>query len=75
MGDIGSFLRTGRILEGYFKIRSPYRQDDVLKHTLAWVGTQDVVTLDYRPVHTEPLTTESEGGISAARIAPKARVY
>ncbi|MGR3717416.1 MAG: succinate dehydrogenase flavoprotein subunit [Thermohalobaculum sp.] len=45
------------------------------KHTLAWVGTEDVVTLGYRPVHTEPLTPESEGGISLARIAPKVRVY
>ncbi|MDH3666733.1 MAG: succinate dehydrogenase flavoprotein subunit [Paracoccaceae bacterium] len=45
------------------------------KHSLAWPGTQDVVTLDYRPVITEPLTPESEGGIAAAKIAPKARVY
>jgi succinate dehydrogenase / fumarate reductase flavoprotein subunit len=45
------------------------------KHTLAWPGTQDVVTLGYRPVHVDPLTPESEGGISLARIAPKARVY
>ena len=45
------------------------------KHTLAWVGTEDVVTLRYRPVHTEPLTPESEGGISLERIAPKVRVY
>ena len=33
------------------------------------------VTLSYRPVHTEPLTPESEGGISLKKIAPKARVY
>jgi len=33
------------------------------------------VRLDYRPVHTEPLTPETEGGIPLARIAPKARVY
>jgi len=45
------------------------------KHSLAWVGTEDVVTLRYRPVHTEPLTPESEGGISLERIAPKVRVY
>jgi succinate dehydrogenase / fumarate reductase flavoprotein subunit len=45
------------------------------KHTLAWVGTEDVVTLGYRPVHVAPLTPESEGGISLKRIAPKARVY
>ncbi len=45
------------------------------KHSLAWVATKDVVTLRYRPVHTEPLTPESEGGISLERIAPKVRVY
>ena len=33
------------------------------------------VALSYRPVHTEPLTPESEGGISLKKIAPKARVY
>ena len=51
-------------------------RDDVnwRKHTLAWVeGNQ--VRLGYRPVHVEPLTPESEGGIERARIAPKARVY
>ena len=52
-------------------------RDDVnwRKHTLAWVGTEDVVTLDYRPVHTDPLTPEAAGGIELKRIAPKARVY
>jgi succinate dehydrogenase / fumarate reductase flavoprotein subunit len=33
------------------------------------------VTLSYRPVHLEPLTTEDEGGIELQKIAPKARVY
>jgi len=42
-------------------------------HSLAWVdGT---VTLGYRPVKTDPLTPENEGGIPLARVAPKARVY
>jgi succinate dehydrogenase / fumarate reductase flavoprotein subunit len=45
------------------------------KHSLAWVGTRDVVTLGYRPVVTEPLTPEDKGGIELKRIAPKARVY
>jgi len=45
------------------------------KHSLAWVGTKDVVTLGYRPVVTEPLTPEDRGGIELKRIAPKARVY
>ncbi|NYS26527.1 succinate dehydrogenase flavoprotein subunit [Rhodobacteraceae bacterium 2376] len=44
------------------------------KHTLAWVdGTK--VTLDYRPVHTDPLTPLDQGGIDPKKIAPKARVY
>ena len=44
------------------------------KHSLATVrGTE--VSLAYRPVHLEPLTTEGEGGIDLKRIAPKARVY
>jgi len=33
------------------------------------------VSLNYRPVHTDPLTTEAEGGIPLKKIAPKARVY
>ncbi|MHC0054789.1 succinate dehydrogenase flavoprotein subunit [Actibacterium sp. D379-3] len=51
-------------------------RDDVnwRKHTLAHVdGTQ--VTLDYRPVHLDPLSTAEEGGIDLKKIAPKARVY
>jgi succinate dehydrogenase / fumarate reductase, flavoprotein subunit len=45
------------------------------KHTLAWLDENGKVTLGYRPVHTEPLVSEAEGGISLAKIAPKARVY
>jgi succinate dehydrogenase / fumarate reductase flavoprotein subunit len=45
------------------------------KHTLAWVHPDDSVTLTYRPVHLEPLSTEDAGGIDLKRIAPKARVY
>jgi succinate dehydrogenase / fumarate reductase flavoprotein subunit len=52
-------------------------RDDVnwRKHTISRIGDDDAVTLSYRPVHTEPLTPESEGGISLKKIAPKARVY
>jgi succinate dehydrogenase / fumarate reductase flavoprotein subunit len=45
------------------------------KHTLSWVDDAGVVRLDYRPVHVDPLTPESEGGIELKKIAPKARVY
>ena len=38
-------------------------------------GRAGKVSLDYRPVHVDPLTPESEGGISLKKIAPKARVY
>ncbi|WP_323014242.1 succinate dehydrogenase flavoprotein subunit [Devosia sp.] len=46
------------------------------KHTLSRidVGT-GAVELSYRPVITDPLTPESEGGIDLKKIAPKARVY
>jgi len=52
-------------------------RDDVnwRKHTLSHIGPTGAVTLDYRPVHIDPLTPESEGGIPLKRIAPKARVY
>ena len=44
------------------------------KHSLAWV--QDAkVRLAYRPVHTEPLTSEAEGGISLKKIAPAERKF
>ena len=45
------------------------------KHTLSRVADDGAVTLTYRPVHLDPLTEESEGGIALAKIAPKARVY
>jgi succinate dehydrogenase / fumarate reductase flavoprotein subunit len=45
------------------------------KHTLSWVDDKGKVRLDYRPVHTEPLTKPAEGGIDPKKIAPKARVY
>ena len=44
------------------------------KHSLAWVK-DTTVTLGFRPVHLDPLTTEAEGGINLKKIAPKARVY
>lgn len=44
------------------------------KHSIMRVeGNQ--VDLSYRPVITEPLTSEAEGGISLAKIAPKARTF
>ena len=53
------------------------KRDDInwRKHTLSWLNDQGQVRLDYRPVHTEPLLKEADGGISLAKIAPKARVY
>ena len=52
-------------------------RDDVnwRKHSLAKVDTDGKVTLSYRGVHLDPLTTEAEGGIDLKKIAPKARVY
>jgi succinate dehydrogenase / fumarate reductase flavoprotein subunit len=45
------------------------------KHTLARLSETGEVSLSYRPVHTEPLLREADGGINLAKIAPKARVY
>src|SRR5690606_8062500 len=46
------------------------------KHTLAYLNTESgAVRLEYRPVHTETLLPEAEGGIPPQKIAPKARVY
>jgi succinate dehydrogenase / fumarate reductase flavoprotein subunit len=45
------------------------------KHTLAWVGENGDVKLEYRPVHTETMLPVEQGGIDLAKIAPKARVY
>jgi len=52
-------------------------RDDVnwRKHTISRIDDAGKVTLSYRPVHVDPLTPESEGGISLKKIAPKARVY
>ncbi|AXS39028.1 succinate dehydrogenase flavoprotein subunit [Breoghania sp. L-A4] len=52
-------------------------RDDVnwRKHTLARVAENGDVSLDYRPVVTEPLTKLADGGIDPKKIAPKARVY
>ena len=33
------------------------------------------VELSFRPVVTDPLTTEEQGGISLKKIAPKARTF
>ncbi|SLN46236.1 Succinate dehydrogenase flavoprotein subunit [Pseudoruegeria aquimaris] len=53
----------------------PERDDENWrKHTLARVDGNKV-SLDYRPVHLDPLTKEEEGGIDLKKIAPKARVY
>ncbi|MGC8202165.1 succinate dehydrogenase flavoprotein subunit [Aliiroseovarius sp. PTFE2010] len=43
-------------------------------HTVSRVDGNKV-TLSYRPVITDPLSSESEGGISLKKIAPKARTF
>ncbi len=53
----------------------PHRDDATWrKHSLAWIEGNKV-TLDYRPVHVDPLTTEAEGGISLKKIAPAERKF
>ncbi|WP_270727748.1 succinate dehydrogenase flavoprotein subunit [Shimia sp. Alg240-R146] len=43
-------------------------------HTLSRIDG-NAVDLSYRPVIEDPLTTETEGGISLKKIAPKARTF
>jgi len=45
------------------------------KHTISRIAEDGAVTLTYRPVHLDPLTSHDEGGIDLKKIAPKARVY
>ncbi len=45
------------------------------KHTISHLSEDGKVTLSYRPVVLEPLTTYEQGGIDMKKIAPKARVY
>jgi succinate dehydrogenase / fumarate reductase flavoprotein subunit len=53
----------------------PKRNDtDWRKHSLAWIEGAKV-RLDYRPVRTDPLTTEAEGGIPLKKIAPAERKF
>ncbi|NBO21018.1 MAG: FAD-binding protein, partial [Rhodobacteraceae bacterium] len=53
----------------------PQRDDaNWRKHTLAHVDGNKV-TLSYRAVHVDPLTTEAEGGISLKKIAPAERKF
>ncbi|MEE2761271.1 MAG: succinate dehydrogenase flavoprotein subunit [Pseudomonadota bacterium] len=47
----------------------PEREDDWMKHSLAWIDHNWKVRLDYRPVHDYTLTDEVE------YIPPQARVY
>ena len=48
----------------------PDRDDENwMKHTLAWLGDDGKVTIDYRPVHNYTLSDDID------YIKPKARVY
>ncbi|KZK87345.1 Succinate dehydrogenase flavoprotein subunit [Pseudovibrio sp. W64] len=49
--------------------------DEWRKHTISHLSEDGKVTLSYRPVVLEPLTTYDQGGIDMKKIAPKARVY
>lgn len=55
----------------------PERDDENWRvHTVSRVDeTGTKVDLSYRPVITDPLTGEAEGGISMKKIAPKARTF
>jgi succinate dehydrogenase / fumarate reductase, flavoprotein subunit len=42
---------------------------DWMKHTISWLDEQGKVTIDYRPVHMQPLSNDVQS------FPPKARVY
>jgi succinate dehydrogenase / fumarate reductase flavoprotein subunit len=44
------------------------------KHSLVWFQGNEV-SLGFRGVHLQPLTSHNDGGIDLKKIAPKARVY
>ncbi|MGH1426163.1 MAG: succinate dehydrogenase flavoprotein subunit [Pseudooceanicola sp.] len=53
----------------------PERDDEKWRvHSIARVDG-NAVELSYRPVITDPLSTEADGGISLKKIAPKARTF
>ncbi len=53
----------------------PERDDEKWRvHSIARVDG-NAVDLSYRPVITDPLSTEADGGISLKKIAPKARTF
>jgi succinate dehydrogenase / fumarate reductase flavoprotein subunit len=68
--------RGSHAREDFSTARSPAATTSTGAST-RWPGSPRTgdVKLDYRPVHTEPLLKEEDGGISLAKIAPKARVY
>jgi succinate dehydrogenase / fumarate reductase flavoprotein subunit len=48
----------------------PDRDDEkFMKHTVSWLDNRGNVTIDWRPVHMNPLTNEVQS------FPPKARVY
>jgi succinate dehydrogenase / fumarate reductase flavoprotein subunit len=40
-----------------------------MKHTISWLDENGKVTIDYRPVHMQPLSNDVQS------FPPKARVY
>jgi succinate dehydrogenase / fumarate reductase flavoprotein subunit len=55
---------------GHAREDHPERDDENwLKHTLAWLDADGKVSIDYRPVHLQPLTNE------VPSFPPKPRVY
>ncbi|MFQ5954887.1 MAG: succinate dehydrogenase flavoprotein subunit [Kiloniellales bacterium] len=55
---------------GHAREDHPERDDENwLKHTIAWIGDDGTVRIDYRPVHLQPLSNEVQP------FPPKPRVY
>jgi succinate dehydrogenase / fumarate reductase flavoprotein subunit len=67
---INGALNRAESRGGHAREDFPERDDETwMKHSLLWCDEAGKVTIDYRPVHLQPMTNEVQS------FPPKARVY